>query len=68
MVPYPVGFMDPGYIKAQYFVTGEEASKIVRRSATYAKVQKYLYASPERDLSLEGKTAGSSFCRCRVAR
>ncbi|MFR3283762.1 MAG: hypothetical protein ACLTR6_04880 [Clostridium fessum] len=56
-----------GYIKAQYFATGEEASKIAREvGTTYAEGYKYLYASPERDAELRGQDAGSSFCRCRV--
>lgn len=56
-----------GYIKAQYFVTGEEASKIAREvGTTYAKVTNTSTLQPERDAELRGQDAGSSFCRCRV--
>ena len=46
-----------GYIKAQYFVTGEEASKIAREvGTTYAKVTNTSTLRLRETPSLEGKT------------
>ena len=46
-----------GYIKAQYFATGEEASKIAREvGTTYAKVTNTSTLRLRETPSLEGKT------------
>ena len=45
-----------GYIKAQYFVTGEERPRLPGKSAQPTRRLQIPLASPERDAELRGKT------------